>query len=68
MQNGHLECGRLLIANGAIVDSLDTLVGTTPLMVAMLEGHKDCGELLIENGANINATTTDNTEVRFQTF
>ncbi len=53
---GHVEIIRVLLANGAGVDELNT-AEWTPLMEASMEGHHLIVKLLIEEGANVNAET-----------
>jgi ankyrin repeat protein len=56
MRGVHEHVARLLIENGAAVDSAD-LSGFTPLSHAAKNGRKSMAELLLEKGANVSATT-----------
>jgi len=49
---GQLEVAQYLIANGALVDSLN-LGGTTPLMMAVQSGNELLVKLLLDKGANL---------------
>jgi uncharacterized protein len=49
---GHLEVAQFLIANGALVDSLN-LGGTTPLMMAVQSGNEYLVKFLLDKGANL---------------
>ncbi|KAG4040569.1 hypothetical protein JG687_00016286, partial [Phytophthora cactorum] len=53
-QNGHLDCVRVLLANGARVDLGDKLK-KTPLILAVKNGHTRVAAALINGGANVNA-------------
>ncbi|CAI5728877.1 unnamed protein product [Hyaloperonospora brassicae] len=53
-QEGHIECVRVLLANGARVDSGDKLK-KTPLILAVKNGHTRVAAVLINGGANVNA-------------
>ncbi|ETM31240.1 hypothetical protein L914_21163, partial [Phytophthora nicotianae] len=53
-QNGHLECVRILLANGARVDFGDDFQ-KTPLILAVKNGHTRIAAELINSGANVNA-------------
>ncbi|XP_069842703.1 ankyrin repeat and SOCS box protein 12-like [Dendropsophus ebraccatus] len=48
---GHLECLKVLLANGAEVDCLD-VKAQTPLFTAVSGGHLDCVRELLKAGAN----------------
>ncbi|XP_075040503.1 ankyrin repeat and SOCS box protein 12-like [Mixophyes fleayi] len=48
---GSLECLKILLANGAEVDSLD-VKAQTPLFAAVSGGHFDCVRELLKAGAN----------------
>ncbi|XP_066435958.1 ankyrin repeat and SOCS box protein 12-like [Eleutherodactylus coqui] len=48
---GSLECLKILLANGAKVDSLDAKA-QTPLFAAVSAGHLDCVRELLKAGAN----------------
>lgn len=53
--NGHLEIVKLLIKNGADVNSqFGNRFGDTPLIEACSEGYFDIIKYLVEHGANIN--------------
>lgn len=49
---GQLEVAQYLIANGALVDSIN-LGGTTPLMMAVQSGNEYLVKLLLDKGANL---------------
>ena len=49
---GQLEVAQFLIANGALVDSLN-LGGTTPLMMAVQSGNEYLVKVLLDKGANL---------------
>ena len=51
-QNGYLEIVKLLIENGANVDS-QTELGYTALELAASNGHLEVVDLLIQKGANL---------------
>ncbi|CAI5728881.1 unnamed protein product [Hyaloperonospora brassicae] len=53
-QEGHIECVRVLLANGARVDSGDKQK-KTPLILAVKNGHTRVAAVLINGGANVNA-------------
>eukprot|EP00644_Phytophthora_capsici_P011267 jgi/Phyca11/64031/gw1.18.327.1 len=53
-QKGHLECVRVLLANGARVDLGDKLK-KTPLILAVKNGHTRVAAALVNGGANVNA-------------
>jgi len=61
-QNGHEECVRLLLANGARVDLGDKLK-KTPLILAVKNGHTRVAVVLINGGANVNAYDTSENSV-----
>jgi len=50
---GHIDCLRLLIENGADVN-IPNKYNYTPTHIAAEKGHVDCLRLLIENGADVN--------------
>lgn len=53
--NGHEEAARVLINNGADVNTKRTYRRITPLMMAVREGHMEIVKLLLEKGADVNA-------------
>ncbi|ERF71343.1 hypothetical protein EPUS_03498 [Endocarpon pusillum Z07020] len=59
-QKGHKAVVKLLIENGATVDSVDTKYGQTPLSYAAENGHKAVVKLLIENGAVVDLVDKHN--------
>ncbi|KAI9457889.1 ankyrin repeat-containing domain protein [Russula earlei] len=59
-QNGHSDVVRLLLENGAIVDSRNN-DSWTPLMFASDEGHLDIIRLLLQSGANVEFQTKSGT-------
>ncbi|KAL1524336.1 hypothetical protein AB1Y20_019235 [Prymnesium parvum] len=52
-QEGHAECARLLLENGATVDVLADGIGDTPLHTACRFGREHCVALLLEWGASV---------------
>jgi len=52
---GHLELVRLLLANGAIVDSYNSF-GDTPLLYATASGNTEVARLLLNHGARLTYT------------
>ena len=58
-QQGHYDCARLLIENGADVNKAMTDTGVTPLFVVSQNGHVDTVRLLIEKGADVNKAATN---------
>lgn len=52
IQQGQLECARLLLDRGAAVDKARA-EGATPLIVAAWKNQKACAELLLSRGAQI---------------
>jgi ankyrin repeat protein len=57
-QGGREAMARLLIENGAAVDSTDTEYGRTPLSWASENGHEAVVRLLIEKGAAVDSIDT----------
>ena len=57
--NGHLDVVRLLLENGATVDSRAD-DGWTSLMAASQNGHLDVVRLLLENSAAVESHHNDN--------
>ncbi|XP_055034953.2 ankyrin repeat and SOCS box protein 12b [Misgurnus anguillicaudatus] len=57
--HGHLHCLKLLLANGAEVDSLD-VKAQTPLFTAVSAKHFDCVVALLKAGANPNGSPHNN--------
>ena len=49
--HGHVEICKLLVENGAKVDSVMAQTGLTPLMDAMQSHQFECAKVLLENGA-----------------
>ena len=56
-RNGSLDAIRILLANKAQVNAIESLRGTTPLMWAAEQSHAAAVRLLIENGANVAAAS-----------
>eukprot|EP00812_Abedinium_dasypus_P009076 NODE_2791_length_874_cov_317.373626.p2 GENE.NODE_2791_length_874_cov_317.373626~~NODE_2791_length_874_cov_317.373626.p2 ORF type:complete len:258 (-),score=51.66 NODE_2791_length_874_cov_317.373626:62-835(-) len=54
VQNGHVECLRMLIDSGASKD-VSKPDGATPTFVAAQDGHVECLRLLLAAGANADA-------------
>lgn len=52
-KNGHVDCLRVLVKNGADVNVVGKY-GKIPLMEACERGRVDCLRVLVENGANVN--------------
>jgi hypothetical protein len=55
-RDGDIETIKILLKNGADINSKQTPDGATALMWAAVEGHMDMVKLLLDNGADINAT------------
>jgi len=55
--NGHEEVARVLINNGADVNTKRTYHRITPLIMATTEGHMEIVKLLLAKGADVNAKT-----------
>ena len=53
--SGHLAVAKILVANGAEVDTPSRQGGLTPLHIAAYRGHQDLVEFLIKYGADVNA-------------
>ncbi|MFQ5451138.1 MAG: ankyrin repeat domain-containing protein [Nitrospinaceae bacterium] len=53
--SGNGDLVKLLVENGAEIDSIDSL-GFTPLHRAALAGYRDIVEVLLANGAEVDAT------------
>ncbi|MCQ9616308.1 ankyrin repeat domain-containing protein [Paenalcaligenes niemegkensis] len=58
---GQVKAARLLLDNGALVNS-PAPDGTTPLMMAALAGSRPAAELLLNEGADINAVNLQGLE------
>ena len=50
-QYGHVECVRMLLSQGAEVDS-EMFDGATPLFISCESGHQACASLLLDHGAS----------------
>jgi len=50
-QHGHVECVRMLLSQGAEVDS-EMFDGATPLFISCEAGHQACASLLLDHGAS----------------
>jgi ankyrin repeat protein len=57
-RQGHLDCLRLLLDEGATINYQMPSNGTSALLLAAMHGRTSCLQLLIERGANINIRTT----------
>lgn len=55
-RDGDIETIKILLKNGADINSKQTPDGATALIWAAVEGHMDMVKLLLDNGADINAT------------
>src|SRR5260370_927536 len=55
---GHLDIARLLLQNGASVDSRQK-DGWTPLAFASWDGHLDMMHLLLQNGTTVDSHAND---------
>ena len=53
VRTNQVRHARLLIANGAEVDSTDTVIGRTPLLLAIYWNHHNIIQLLLESGARL---------------
>ncbi|KFZ20700.1 hypothetical protein V502_03054, partial [Pseudogymnoascus sp. VKM F-4520 (FW-2644)] len=56
-RNGNEAVAKLLLENGAEVDTKDATSGRTPLSFAAEEGHEAVAKLLLEKGAEVDAKT-----------
>ena len=56
--NGHTDCVKLLIDNGADAN-LQNEVERSALIYAASDGYKECVKLLIDNGADVNSQSED---------
>ncbi|KAL7686361.1 putative Poly [ADP-ribose] polymerase, ankyrin repeat-containing domain, WGR domain superfamily [Plasmopara halstedii] len=61
-QNGHLQCVRVLLANGAHVNLGDKFK-KTPLMLAVKNGHTRVAAALINGGADVNLSDSSENSV-----
>lgn len=66
-RSGKTAAAKLLIANGALVDIVESWRGQTPLMWAAASGHPETMRMLIEAGADINARSALQTWERQRT-
>ena len=57
---GHDAVVRLILKNGATIDSADNQ-GFTPLFAACLKGHESTARLLLEKGATIDLANNNGT-------
>ena len=57
-RTGRPEAVKALVANGALVDPIESWRGQTPLMWAAAEGHADAIRVLAEAGADVNARSS----------
>ncbi len=53
---GNVELAKLLIENGADVDTKDSFYSATPMSWAMMHGHLDILELLVNAGATVESS------------
>ncbi|VDM77632.1 unnamed protein product [Strongylus vulgaris] len=70
IKNGHYECARLLLENGASANAIyfdgPEITVVSPLdtnFIELLNGHYECARLLLENGASANAIYFDGPEI-----
>jgi ankyrin repeat protein len=54
-RTGRPEAAKVLIANGASIDAVESWRGQTPLMWAAADGHAEMVKLLVEAGADVRA-------------
>ena len=54
-RTGKVEAAKVLLANGAMVDAVESWRGQTPLMWATAQGHPEMMKALIAAGADVNA-------------
>ena len=59
-QNGHTDCVRLLLENGATPDQTHEPTGAFPLVLAAEQGLTECVRLLLEKGATPDQTNERN--------
>jgi ankyrin repeat protein len=57
-RTGRPEAVKVLVAHGAVVDTIENWRGQTPLMWAAAEGHAAAMRVLIEAGADVNARSS----------
>ena len=55
-KRGEVEKVKAVLAEGANLETTDSLLGATPLQLAAQGGHKDIVKLLLDAGANVNAS------------
>lgn len=55
-RSGSVECIKLLVENGGLVDSKCDLTKSTPIMAACKYGHVEVVKYLYAKGADINVT------------
>ncbi|KAL5473631.1 hypothetical protein EMCRGX_G028135 [Ephydatia muelleri] len=53
-RGGHVECVKVLLDRGALVNVRDNKDGRTALMRASFWGHKECVKVLLDRGALVN--------------
>ncbi|KAH7175984.1 ankyrin repeat-containing domain protein, partial [Dactylonectria macrodidyma] len=58
-EEGHGEIVRLLVENGADLETKDTIFSKTPLLWATEKGHEAVVKLLLEKGANTESKDKD---------
>ncbi|KAK9761041.1 phosphate system positive regulatory protein pho81 [Basidiobolus ranarum] len=53
-REGHVMLSKLLVENGAQLDTTDTFHGWTPIFYATSEGHEECVRILLDAGCKVN--------------
>ncbi len=52
-QNGHIDCVKALLDNGAKPNQVHEETGMSPLQSARVQGHEDCVKAFLEKGDQI---------------
>ena len=58
-REGHKAIVELLISHGALLNTKDSLTGTSALHLTAFRGHKEIVQLLISKGADVNIKAWD---------